>query len=134
MSKVCIICTGDGKYKCPMCYIYYCSSKCCKKHRENGCEVIQKEDPVATVEMPKETLRSPEEISAERLYLLKNSEEVKNLLTNPHLRDLLVTIDNAENAEEVVQKAMLEPIFVEFADACIKAVEPENSGQDQDHT
>ncbi|CAG9773798.1 unnamed protein product [Ceutorhynchus assimilis] len=132
MSKSCIICSKTGSYKCPMCYIYYCSSKCCKKHRETGCEVIlQKEDPPQEPEKPKEALKSPEEISAGRLQLLKNSDEVKNLLTNPHLRDLLVTIDKAENAEQIIQKAMLEPIFVEFADACIKAVEPEHV---QDHT
>jgi len=134
MSKVCVICSGDGIYKCPICCIYYCSSRCCKKHRANGCEVIQKEEPQESPEKSKENLKSPEEISAERLQLLKSSDEVKNLLTNPHIRDLLVTIDNAENAEQIVQKAMLEPIFVEFADACIKAVEPESAEQDQDHT
>lgn len=64
-------------------------------------------------------------------FILENSDEVKNLLTNPHLRDLLVTIDQAENAEQIMQKAMLEAIFVEFADACIKAVEPSNTNQDQ---
>ncbi|XP_076275939.1 zinc finger HIT domain-containing protein 3 isoform X4 [Rhynchophorus ferrugineus] len=131
MNKVCIICSGNGIYKCPTCFIYYCSAKCCKKHRENDCELFQKEEQPVAEEKPKENVKTADEVSAERLQLLKNSDEVKNLLTNPHLRDLLVTIDQAENAEQIMQKAMLEAIFVEFADACIKAVEPPNSNPDQ---
>ncbi|XP_050307606.1 zinc finger HIT domain-containing protein 3 [Anthonomus grandis grandis] len=124
MERACVICSVNGIYKCPTCFIYYCSSKCCKKHRETGCEVYR-EQVIEQPQKSKESQKLAEEVSAERLQLLKNSDEVKQLLTNPHLRDLLVTIDKAENAEQIVQKAMLEPIFVEFADACIKAVEPE---------
>ncbi|XP_030751792.1 zinc finger HIT domain-containing protein 3 [Sitophilus oryzae] len=133
MSKVCVICSGNGIYKCPTCFIYYCSAKCCKKHRENECELFKKEeqpDPDSE-EKTKKTLKTGDEVSADRLQLLKNSDEVKNLLSNPHLRDLLVTIDEADNAEQIMQKAMLEPIFVEFADACIKAVEHPNSNRDE---
>ncbi|KAL1494470.1 hypothetical protein ABEB36_010066 [Hypothenemus hampei] len=130
MSKVCIICTANGIYKCPICYVYYCSSKCCKKHRADGCELLQqKEPPQEPPQMP-EALKSSDEIPSDRLQLLKNSDAVKSLLSNPHLRDLLVTIDNAEDFEQIIQKAMLEPIFVEFADACIKAVEPQENAQD----
>ncbi|XP_060521914.1 zinc finger HIT domain-containing protein 3 [Cylas formicarius] len=124
MNKTCSICGGNGVYKCPICLIFYCSVKCCKKHREDKCEVIQREEkPIEKSNEKPE--KSKEEISAERLELLKNSDEVKQLLTNKHLQDLLITIDQAENAEEIMQKAMLEPIFVEFADACLKAVEPQ---------
>lgn len=47
------------------------------------------------------------------------------MLANKHLRALLKTVDSTENAEEIMQKVMLEPIFVEFADACLRIVEPE---------
>lgn len=57
--------------------------------------------------------------------ILETNEEVTKLLTSSHLRNLLVTVDNSEHAEEIMQKAMQEPIFVEFADACLKVVKPE---------
>lgn len=63
------------------------------------------------------------------LIITETSEEVTKLLTNSHLRNLLVTVDNSQNPEEIMQKAMQEPIFVEFADACLKVAEPDNSVQ-----
>lgn len=43
----------------------------------------------------------------------------------------MVTVDTADNAEEIMQKAMQEPIFVEFADACLKVVDPENAAEEE---
>lgn len=48
---------------------------------------------------------------------------MKKLLTNKHLQDLLQTIDQSEDPEKIMQKAMQEPLFVEFADACLKVVD-----------
>lgn len=64
-------------------------------------------------------------------FFLGNNEEVNKLLTNHHLRNLLVTVDDAKNAEEIMQKAMQEPIFVEFADACLKVVDSKNEKDDE---
>lgn len=66
------------------------------------------------------------------LNISETNEEVTKLLTNTHLRNLLITVDNSENPEEIMQKAMQEPIFVEFADACLKVVEPESKENLQD--
>ncbi|XP_019770438.1 zinc finger HIT domain-containing protein 3 isoform X1 [Dendroctonus ponderosae] len=138
MPNACIICTKSATYKCPMCYIYYCSAKCCKQHRGDGCKLLSETaaEPVdeSIMNFTKHFGKASEEVPEGRLQLLKQSDEVKNLITNPHLRNLLVTIDNAENPEEIVQKAMLEPIFVEFTDACMKAVEPENTKEEPFHT
>nr|CAI5839960.1 unnamed protein product [Callosobruchus analis] len=130
MNKICDICQKEGKYKCPTCLIFYCSVTCCRKHRENKCEVLkrdEKEDDKNELIVKKRKLESTESdtVPEEKLELLKSSEEVNKLLGNNHLRNLLVVIDKSENAEEVMQKAMQEPIFVEFADACLKVVEPE---------
>lgn len=38
---------------------------------------------------------------------------------------MLTAIDKSQNATEAMKAAMLEPIFVEFADECLKIVEPE---------
>lgn len=63
------------------------------------------------------------------ILILESNEEVTKLLTNSHLRNLLITVDNSQSPEEIMQKAMQEPIFVEFADACLKVVEPDVSKQ-----
>ena len=56
---------------------------------------------------------------------LKNSEELKQLLANPHLRDYLSYINSLEYPRGFLRIAMQEPIFVEFADACLKSIHPE---------
>lgn len=54
-----------------------------------------------------------------------NSETLKDLLRNRHLREFLRAVDSSENARKAMKLAMLEPLFVEFADECMKIVEPE---------
>lgn len=53
------------------------------------------------------------------------SDDLKNLLYNPHLRNLLKEIDTAPNAWKAIKAAMHEPLFLEFADECLKIVEPQ---------
>ncbi|PIK45651.1 hypothetical protein BSL78_17472, partial [Apostichopus japonicus] len=52
-----------------------------------------------------------------------DSDKIKTLLTNPHLRQMLTFIDSSEDKEQGMENAMKEPIFVEFADACLALVE-----------
>lgn len=63
--------------------------------------------------------------------ILGQSKELKEILKNPHLRVMLENIDKSDKPDEIMQKAMLEPLFVEFADECLKVVEPR---QPQDET
>lgn len=51
------------------------------------------------------------------------SKELKDLLCNPHLRQLLCSIDGAERKEDAMKSAMQEPLFMEFSDQCLKIVE-----------
>ncbi|KAK9710583.1 HIT zinc finger [Popillia japonica] len=129
--KNCIICNEDGKYKCPTCLIYYCSVTCCKKHRENKCDVVKKEEPMLQPVPQSSEIRYPtvDTVPLEKLKLLQRDKTLKQILENPHLRDLLQTIDKAENADVEMQKAMLEPLFVEFADACLNVVEPKSDDE-----
>ncbi|XP_044530227.1 zinc finger HIT domain-containing protein 3 isoform X2 [Gracilinanus agilis] len=53
-----------------------------------------------------------------------DSKELRNLLTNPHLQQLLVSIDQAEDKETLMKSHMREPLFVEFADCCLRIVDP----------
>lgn len=41
-----------------------------------------------------------------------------------------MVIDKAEDAEKIMQEAMQEPIFVEFADACLRIVDPQSDNED----
>ncbi|EFA09025.1 zinc finger HIT domain-containing protein 3 [Tribolium castaneum] len=128
MDKTCVICKEEGKYKCPTCFVYYCSVQCCRKHRENKCDVWVKNGgealPQAEISQTKARYTSADTVPFEKLQLLNGDENLKNLLCNPHLRDLLVTINNSKEPEKIMQMAMQEPLFLEFADACLKVVEP----------
>ncbi|NXK50708.1 ZNHI3 protein, partial [Chauna torquata] len=63
-------------------------------------------------------------VPVQKLKLLGESEELRGLLLNPHLRQLLLTIDQAEEKNSLMKKYMQEPLFVEFADCCLRIVEP----------
>ncbi|RNA36255.1 FIT family protein CG10671-like [Brachionus plicatilis] len=68
-------------------------------------------------------------ISKEKLKLLENSIDLKQILQNRHLRELLVNLNNSTdgtNIDEKMEKAMQEPLFQEFSDACLKIVQNEN--------
>lgn len=49
-----------------------------------------------------------------------SSDSVKAMLCNPHLRRLLLEIHESHDPQLSVQKAMNIPVFVEFADECLK--------------
>lgn len=55
------------------------------------------------------------------------STELRDLLCNPHLRQLLRSVDDAESKASAMKAAMQEPLFVEFADQCLKVVEGEGN-------
>ncbi|NXJ21921.1 ZNHI3 protein, partial [Dicrurus megarhynchus] len=63
-------------------------------------------------------------VPLQKLKLLGESEELRDLLLNPHLRQLLLTIDQAQDRSSLMRKFMQEPLFVEFADCCLRIVEP----------
>ncbi|XP_077361056.1 zinc finger HIT domain-containing protein 3 [Festucalex cinctus] len=140
LCKVC--CNQTPKYRCPTCQIRYCSLACYKRHKDLCLPVKQvipnrTKDAVSTEKMGTrladtwsvEDLLSEEDITdlvpLENLQLLGQSKELKDLLCNRHLRELLRTIDRADNKEEVMKVAMQEPLFVEFSDQCLKIVDEE---------
>lgn len=68
-------------------------------------------------------------VSPKDLQKLEESETIKNMLKNSHLRNFLQEINSAPNSWNAMRLAMIEPIFLEFADECMKIVEPENSDE-----
>lgn len=62
-------------------------------------------------------------VPMEQLEKLRESEHLKNLLRNPHLRKFITEVHSSRNPSNAMKVAMLEPLFVEFADECMKIVD-----------
>ena len=62
-------------------------------------------------------------VPSQKLDQLKDSEGLKELLKNKHLRDFLQELNDARNPWKAMKAAMSEPLFLEFADECLKVVE-----------
>ncbi|XP_053940719.1 zinc finger HIT domain-containing protein 3 [Cuculus canorus] len=141
----CAVCGADGagKYRCPRCATAYCSVPCCRTHKERctperaeirvaegvrGCgEARPRYSPAGGPCSVEDILAEGEEqdrVPLQKLQLLGESEELRGLLLNPHLRQLLLTVDQAEDKSSLMKKYMQEPLFVEFADCCLRIVEP----------
>ncbi|XP_030217351.1 zinc finger HIT domain-containing protein 3 isoform X1 [Gadus morhua] len=132
--QICNVCRDEpSKYRCPTCQIRYCSLGCYKTHKDS-CIRVERPAPVTpetnTDVEPwnvDDILQKEEDyidkVPLQKLQLLSQSEELRGLLRNPHLRQLLRSIDSAANKDEMMKAAMQEPLFVEFSDECLKVVE-----------
>uniref|UniRef100_A0A3Q0RX36 Zinc finger HIT domain-containing protein 3 n=1 Tax=Amphilophus citrinellus TaxID=61819 RepID=A0A3Q0RX36_AMPCI len=125
--QLCNVCSEQTpKYRCPACKIRYCSLGCYKRHKGKeawpwSVEGLLREDDVT------------DKVPLQRLQMLGQSKELKDLLCNPHLRQLLHSIDSADSKEDAMKTAMQEPLFVEFSDQCLKIVKNEaKSSEDGD--
>uniref|UniRef100_A0A452SCT5 Zinc finger HIT-type containing 3 n=1 Tax=Ursus americanus TaxID=9643 RepID=A0A452SCT5_URSAM len=77
-------------------------------------------------------LNSDEEedrVSLQNLKNLGESAALRSLLLNPHLRQLMLSLDQGADKAQLMRACMQEPLFVEFADCCLRIVEP---SQDED--
>ncbi|XP_009907195.2 zinc finger HIT domain-containing protein 3 isoform X2 [Dryobates pubescens] len=139
----CGVCRAAGaKYRCPRCAAAYCSVPCCRTHKERCTPEPKREQERAAAGQcepnraghlagspwsVEDILTEDDEqdrVPQQKLKLLGESEELQGLLLNPHLRQLLLTLDQAEDKSSLMKKHMQEPLFVEFADCCLRIVEP----------
>ncbi|XP_046355985.2 zinc finger HIT domain-containing protein 3-like [Haliotis rufescens] len=143
MQAQCEVCTeGAAKYKCPQCVLKYCSVQCYKQHKEtcvtkdasrkdSGSETLEKEriqEQKEEGELSDVELETTEDkVERHLLEKLEESGELKTLLQNPHLRVMMSALVGADNPGKLMEDAMKEPIFTEFADECLKVVEPEQT-------
>ncbi|XP_053297906.1 zinc finger HIT domain-containing protein 3 isoform X2 [Pleuronectes platessa] len=110
--QICSVCSEQTpKYRCPACKIRYCSLGCYKLHKDTCLPVTQ---PTPTDPEVRDTFTSGQ------------SKELRDLLCNPHLRQLLHSIDSADSKDDAMKAAMQEPLFVEFSDRCLKIVDNED--------
>ena len=141
-TVLCSVCGSEQKkYKCPECRAGYCSLNCYKSHKE----ICQSQKDTGTVEQHfidtgtgtsshtdySHLFPTANTIPQETLQLLSESEKLKEILSNPHLREFLLFLDSSEDKAMLMRKAMKEPIFLEFVDACLDTIEP---GREKDLT
>lgn len=126
MSLVCSVCQkAVSKYKCPTCLIPYCSLDCCKIHKSTPCSPATPAIAEDRTPSGERVFQTPDTVPVESLKKLGESEELKALLRNPHLREFLRKIDSADNPARLMRKAMREPLLVEFVDECLRIIEPQ---------
>ncbi|KAM8742320.1 zinc finger HIT domain-containing protein 3 [Acanthopagrus schlegelii] len=136
--QICSVCSEQTpKYRCPACKIRYCSLGCYKRHKDScvpfeqaaPIDAPQDKDVFNTDQWTVDDLLDKDDITdkvpLERLQMLGQSKELRDLLCNPHLRQLLRSVDGADNKYDAMKAAMQEPLFVEFSDQCLKTVENE---------
>ncbi|XKL61126.1 hypothetical protein PGB90_008183 [Kerria lacca] len=120
----CVVCNNiSSKYKCPRCRILYCSINCWTIHKKQECTKLEKENPNANSTLEYYSFKTEDTVPIEKLKLLEQSEGVRNTLRNPHVRSILNVIDKSKNPSSALRLAMLEPIFVEFVEECLKVIE-----------
>ena len=74
--------------------------------------------------------QTPDTVPIETLQLLEKSGKLKTLLANPHLREFLTVLDSSEEKGRLMRRAMKEPLFIEFVDACLEVIDPESGGRE----
>ncbi|XP_060768490.1 zinc finger HIT domain-containing protein 3 isoform X2 [Neoarius graeffei] len=137
--QLCVVCSEQvPKYRCPVCRIRYCSLGCYKKHKnDDSCQPVKDTTPPApspdscqseaepwTVDDLLDEDSQSDRVPLQKLQLLGESKDLKTLLLNPHLRNLLRTVDSAEDKSKAMKEAMQEPLFVELANQCLQIIEP----------
>jgi len=143
----CQVCHSNiKKYKCPACQILYCCLDCYKVHKsEELCQKRQEEIGFVVDREPAvdrgisglddktlliDEIADQNILSLETLEKLGESDEVRGLLSNPHLRDYLSLLNSKDYPRGLLRNAMQEPLFLEFANACLKTIHPEQNARE----
>ncbi|XP_052800047.1 zinc finger HIT domain-containing protein 3-like isoform X2 [Mya arenaria] len=135
-KATCQVCNEvEHKYRCPKCRIVYCSLDCYRTHKdcciekEPEKEVAQVLTQVDVSEVPDYHLGedgSEDRVSLQQLQALEGSGELRVLLENPHLRQMMTSLVHSKVPGSLLEAAMQEPIFTEFADTCLSIVDDKN--------
>lgn len=132
-----------GRYKCPRCFMTYCSVDCYKTHQVNLCEERRKKRQIdaqlkvksdesqnagqLTSRQPVVDDDSEDKVSEDALKKLGESGVISDMLSNQHLVRMLCHLDTTPRPDVDVEAAMHEPIFTEFVDECLRIVDPQTN-------
>ncbi|XP_031371726.1 zinc finger HIT domain-containing protein 3-like [Punica granatum] len=125
-----VCCQAPSKYKCPSCYLPYCSLACFKRHKEIPCAkpTPSVKKPMVDREEPKGrplSVDDPSEVVLqEQLKSVAACSEIRNAVTNEDLQRLIRKIESSEDAESELDKAMEGDVFRIFTDKILSAINP----------
>ncbi|THD22030.1 Thyroid receptor-interacting protein 3 [Fasciola hepatica] len=133
--RICVVCTTTARYRCPVCKGPYCSVACYKEHKTSNCSSSNsQEQPMPdnfrvpdsnSVTQFTDVETTADYVPIRKLHLLNTSEHLKGLLKNPHLRSYLTKLNHSARPDLLMSAALKEPLFVEFADECLRLINPE---------
>ncbi|XP_020241822.1 zinc finger HIT domain-containing protein 3-like isoform X3 [Asparagus officinalis] len=135
-SKNCEVCKGaQSKYKCPTCFIPYCSMVCFKKHKDIPCEkpVPPSEEPPKHSDTLKditdERLQEIDDpscvLSKEQLESIVKSSEIRSFLADVNLQEMIQKVDSSQDPENELDKAMGDQTILQFTDKVRSVINPE---------
>ncbi|KAE9589938.1 putative Zinc finger, HIT-type [Lupinus albus] len=131
--RQCQICNqAQSKYKCPSCYVPYCSLICFKKHKgkESPCVKPPSSEAKTTVvsespvEKPLIVNKSSLVLKKSQLEAIASSSEICDALNDKALQDLICRIDSSPNAENELENAMAEEAFRLFTEKVLSTINP----------
>ncbi|XP_009788871.1 uncharacterized protein LOC107817311 [Nicotiana tabacum] len=132
--KNCKVCDdAQSKYKCPNCFIPYCSLVCFKKHKEIFCVKPEPElepssveklasAPGSHVEKPIYIDEQSEVLNQSRLESIASSNEIREAIRNKELQNLICSIDSSMDAEAELDKAMDKEEFRIFSEKILSMI------------
>ncbi|MED6126702.1 hypothetical protein PIB30_080930 [Stylosanthes scabra] len=129
--KQCQVCSeAQSKYKCPSCYVPYCSLACFKNHKEFPCEKPSAQEDKTTVvseslvEKPLIVDEPIEVLQKHQLDAIVSSSEIRDALNNKTLQELICRINCSANPENELDKALDEEAFHLFTDKILSTINP----------
>ncbi|XP_027367115.1 zinc finger HIT domain-containing protein 3 [Abrus precatorius] len=129
--RQCQVCNeAQSKYKCPSCYLPYCSLLCFKKHKEVPCVKPQPSEakttavPESLVEKPLVVDKAKAVLQKFQLEAIASSSEIRDALNDKALQEQIHHIDCSSNAENELDKAMAEEAFRLFTDKILSTINP----------
>jgi hypothetical protein len=127
-QSYCFNCNESSpRYKCPTCYIPYCSVSCCKIHKSLGCNktISPEKDDIDIPEIFKENESTIgfRILSNEEKVKINHSAYIQRMILSKRLRKHLEEIDKSENRLESLRKMRSRnPEFEEFITKALEEI------------
>lgn len=109
-------------------FLNSCSIACFKEHKKSCQENAESkncdQDGGLTETTAKYNFPTEDTVPIEKLEELRQSRKVTNSLKDPQLRDIITSVLKDKNPTKALANAMMNPLFTEFANACLEVTAP----------
>mmetsp|Transcript_40241 Transcript_40241/g.159881 ORF Transcript_40241/g.159881 Transcript_40241/m.159881 type:complete len:133 (-) Transcript_40241:1873-2271(-) len=124
-KKICEVCTtNESNYKCPTCFLPFCSVACSRVHKQTPCEPTRPREN----SRPKGHVEEEEDdedrviISENVLRTIGSNKDIKRLISQKRFRDALLRVDGAKDRRRALEPLMADPEFVVLADLLLQQI------------